>query len=385
MHIVTGYTGENHITSADDASLHRAIFGEGDYVLDTGSKFKATIIDNNTIRIDDGDLLIQGHLARINPGDYEEVTIDNGTPGSERYDLIVAKYLKDNVTGIESVTIEVIKGTAGATPTEPDITQDDLKNGGLERDFVLYRVLVDGATLDSVSTQYITVSALRTFDGGIVNEAGSGTNRILSNSGHNEINTFGGDNTIRSSSGDNVITTFGGHNSISSTNGNNEIFAGGDNTIQSVSGKVYILTGSQTITFPDDFASGTWTPTLISTSGNLNQPVSSAEGRWVKTGSVITLQINIIIGSGTIHAGNIAIVNATAPADISPPSNVNTPVLVGRLMTNSNALGSNSLKLPLHIGMMSNRTMFLYKPTGHLQGSDLAAGNMITITGSYSI
>ena len=183
MHIITGYTGENHITSADDASLHRAIFGEGDYVLDTGSKFKATIIDNNTIRIDDGDLLIQGHLARINPGDYEEVTIDNGTPGSKRYDLIVAKYLKDNVTGIESVTIEVIKGTAGATPTEPDITQDNLKNGGLERDFVLYRVLVDGATLDSVSTQYITVSALRTLDGGIVNEAGSGNNFILSSSG----------------------------------------------------------------------------------------------------------------------------------------------------------------------------------------------------------
>lgn len=132
-------------------------------------------------------------------------------------------------------------------------------------------------------------------------------------------------------------------------------------------------------------STGEWTPTLISTSGDLNQPVSSAEGRWFKTGSVITLQINIIISSGTIHAGNIAIVNATAPADISPPSNVNAPVLVGRLMTNSNALGANSLKLPLHIGMMSNRMMFLYKPTGHLQGSDLAAGNMITITGSYSI
>ena len=265
------------------------------------------------------------------------------------------------------MTIEVIKGTAGATPTEPDITQDDLKNGGLERDFVLYRVLVDGATLDSVSTQYVTVSALRTFDGGIANNAESG------------------DNIIMSSSGDNIISTIDGHNSIASTNGYNEILAGGDNTIRSVSGKIYIKTGSQTITFPDDFASGAWTPTLISTSGNLNQPVSSAEGRWVKTGSVITLQINIIIGSGTIHAGNIAILNTTAPADISPPSNVNTPVLVGRLMTNSNALGANSLKLPLHIGMMSNRAMYLYKPTGHLQGSDLAAGNMITITGSYSI
>ena len=87
------------------------------------------------------------------------------------------------------MTIEVIKGTAGATPTEPDITQDNLKNGGLERDFVLYRVLVDGATLDSVSTQYVTVSALRTLDGGIVNEAESGSNYIASNSGHNVIST----------------------------------------------------------------------------------------------------------------------------------------------------------------------------------------------------
>ena len=295
MHIITGYTGENHITSADDASLHRAIFGEGDYVLDTGSKFKATIIDNNTIRIDDGDLLIQGHLARINPGDYEEVTIDNGTPGLKRYDLIVAKYLKDNVTGIESVTIEVIKGTAGATPTEPDITQDDLKNGGLERDFVLYRVLVDGATLDSVSTQYGTVSALRTLDGGIANEAGSGTNYIFS------------------SSGDNIIGTLDGHNSIASTNGYNEILAGGDNTIRSVSGKTYIKTGSQTITFPDDFASGTWTPVLTDFNGN-PQPTTSTSAQWQKTGNVVTIQIEVTCGSGV--TGNLRLTGM--PPEIRP-------------------------------------------------------------------
>jgi hypothetical protein len=354
MHIVTGYTGENHITSADDASLHRAIFGEGDYVLDTGSKFKATIIDNNTIRIDDGDLLIQGHLARINPGEYEEVTIDNGTPGSKRYDLIVAKYIKDNVTGIESVTIEVIKGTAGETPTEPDITQDDLKTGGLERDFVLYRVLIDGTTIDSVSTQYETVSALRTFDGGIVNEAGSGSNFITSSSGHNFIGTLDGSNFIHSN------------------NGYNEIVAGEDNLIRSISGKNYIKTGSQTITFPDDFASGTWTPVLTDFNGN-PQPTTYTSAQWQKTGNAVTIQIEVTCGSGV--AGNLLLTGM--PPEIRPSSSRYISGMLGP------GAGSPN-KMLIGGGFGTAGIIFLQKNGGgYLNGADIASGDLIILSGSY--
>ena len=163
MEIITGYTGENHVTSMDDASLYRGIFGQGDYVLDVGNKFKATIIDNNTVRIMDGDLVIQGHQGRIRANDYNEVTIDNGTPGQKRNDLIVARYQKNTTTGIESITLEVVKGTPGETATDPDIIQEDLSTGGTQRDFVLYRVSLNGLVLESVTSLFTVIPNLKDF------------------------------------------------------------------------------------------------------------------------------------------------------------------------------------------------------------------------------
>jgi hypothetical protein len=163
MEIITGYTGENHVTSADDASLYRGILGSGDYVLDVGNKFAATIIDNNTVRISDGDLVIQGHQARIRANDYEEVTIDNGTPGQKRNDLIVARYQKNTTTGIESITLEVVKGTPGETATDPDIIQEDLSTGGTQRDFALYRVSLNGLAIESVTSLFTVIPNLKDF------------------------------------------------------------------------------------------------------------------------------------------------------------------------------------------------------------------------------
>ena len=175
MQIITGYTGESHITSADDASLYRGIFGAGDYVLDVGSKFAATIIDNNTIRIADGDLVIQGHQARIRANDYEEVTIDNGTPGLKRNDLIVARYKKNTTTGIESITLEVVKGIPGETAVDPDIVQEDLTVGGTQRDFPLYRVSLNGLVLESITSLFTVLPSLKLLDGEIKSFVEEGT------------------------------------------------------------------------------------------------------------------------------------------------------------------------------------------------------------------
>ncbi|MFY9297454.1 MAG: hypothetical protein WAO42_12390 [Caldicoprobacterales bacterium] len=163
MEIITGYTGENHVTSADDASLYRGILGQDDYVLEVGNKFAATIVNNNTVRIMDGDLIIQGHQARIRANDYNEVTIDNGTPGQKRNDLIVARYQKNTITGIESISLEVVKGTPGTTATDPEIIQEDLKVGGTQRDFPLYRVSIDGINLQSVTSLFNVIPNLAAF------------------------------------------------------------------------------------------------------------------------------------------------------------------------------------------------------------------------------
>lgn len=344
MNIITGYTGENHITSADDASLHRAIFGDGDYVLDTGSRFNAYIIDNNTIRIYDGDLLIQGHLARINPGEYEEVTIDNGTPDTKRYDLIVAKYLKDSVTGIESVTLEVIKGQAGSYPIEPNITQDDLINGGLERDFVLYRVLIDGATLDSVEKRYETVKVARVENDDFEVIGG----------GDNTISTYSGRNRISSQSGENIITTVWGTNTIR--------------------GKTYIMSGDHTITFPDDFAKGAINDLSLY---DIDSKIldDSVLANYSKVWKTVTLQIRVeIVGD----VGTKALQIATLPEALRPNATHAISVVV-----------SNSAYVPKFAASGTvNPSGIIYpmKPTGYnLTGADLATGDIIYITGTYMI
>ena len=165
MEIITGYTGENHVTSADDASLYRGILGQDDYVLDVGNKFAATIVDNNTVRVMDGDLVIQGHQARIRANDYNEVTIDNGTPGEKRNDLIVARYQKNTTTGVESITLEVVKGTPGGeTAVDPEIVQEDLTTGGTQREFALYRVSLNGLVLESITSLFAVLPNLEAFN-----------------------------------------------------------------------------------------------------------------------------------------------------------------------------------------------------------------------------
>lgn len=164
MEIITGYTGIEHVQSADDASLYRGIFGLDDYVLNVGSKLEANIVDNNTVRIMDGDVIIQGHQGRIRANDYNEVTIDNGTPGEQRNDLIVARYLKNTETGVESIKLEVVKGSPAVEATDPETIKEDLKIGGTQRDFALYRVSLDGINLKSVTSLFSTTPSLTAIE-----------------------------------------------------------------------------------------------------------------------------------------------------------------------------------------------------------------------------
>lgn len=154
LHLITGYAGQNHITAADNASFNIAMFGDGEFVLDRGNKFKAEIISNNLIRILDGDLMIQGRHVRLAENTYEELVIENGTQGMYRNDLIVARYEKDATTGIEKCKFVVLKGEANATSgKEPNYTTGDITEAGnaLVTEFPLYRITLNGLNIESVT------------------------------------------------------------------------------------------------------------------------------------------------------------------------------------------------------------------------------------------
>ena len=110
-HLITGYAGSEHIQSADDGAFNAAFFGDGQYVMESGNQFDASIIDNNTVRILDGDLLMYGRHIRINPDTYEDLIITTGTAGVNRIDLVCMTYEKNASDGTEKAFLQVIKGT----------------------------------------------------------------------------------------------------------------------------------------------------------------------------------------------------------------------------------------------------------------------------------
>lgn len=161
MKIVTGRTGAAHVTSADDGARNAGIIGTGKYIFDIGNKFAYEIISNNLIRVKDGYGINQGRQFGIEHADYEECEIDNGLQGVKRTDLIVAKYKRDSLTGLESVTIAVIKGTSGDNYTDPEYVEGNILNGDDEDDFLLYRVKINGLAIEKVETMFNTIGTIK--------------------------------------------------------------------------------------------------------------------------------------------------------------------------------------------------------------------------------
>lgn len=160
MNIITGYRAEPHITAQQDRDVNIGIFGGGAMILKgVGSEMAATVISANEVEIADGMIMCEGCASEIAYGTTESVTIDNGSQGMLRTDLIVARYTKDSGTGIEDMTLEVIKGTpAASNPATPTYTSGTIADGDSPVDFPIYRVNLDGISITSVDALVDTVN-----------------------------------------------------------------------------------------------------------------------------------------------------------------------------------------------------------------------------------
>ena len=149
LHLITGHSNEPHITSGDVGSFNAGIFGGGEFVLDRGRKFEIEVVNNNLVKIYDGDLIMQGRHMSLQSGSTEELAIENGTADRNRIDLIVARYKQDVATGIESAEFAVIKGTATAgTAVTPEYTHGDILNGGCAvNEMPLYKIPISGISI----------------------------------------------------------------------------------------------------------------------------------------------------------------------------------------------------------------------------------------------
>lgn len=151
MNIITGYRDEPHVTSQQLRNTNIATFGSTAQILNVGSKMAATVISANEIEISDGLLVAEGCTAEIERGVTESLAIDNGTQGQQRIDLIVARYTRDSGTGVEDMSLAVVKGTPTASsPAIPTHNTGSIAEGDSPVDFPLYRVNTNGINITSV-------------------------------------------------------------------------------------------------------------------------------------------------------------------------------------------------------------------------------------------
>lgn len=152
MNIITGRTGEPHVTAQQDRDIYAGILGDGMYVLPVGEKLVAEQQSGNTIRIKDGTLMLQGCAASIDAGNFEDLTIENGTSGMQRIDLITAHYHRDSGTGYESMELRVIRGTAvSSNPKQPSYMQGTIRDGAADVEMPLYSVAMNGVSIASIT------------------------------------------------------------------------------------------------------------------------------------------------------------------------------------------------------------------------------------------
>lgn len=139
MKIITGATGKAHVEAKDDRALNIAYAGANGILLADGYEkmqfpnysypryyyvgatqgcLAAQLESSNSVRIWEGDVLIQGCQGRIPYGSSEAFTIDPGQTGYNRIDLIVAHYHKNSV-GTESIELKLLKGTPTTGTAEP--------------------------------------------------------------------------------------------------------------------------------------------------------------------------------------------------------------------------------------------------------------------------
>ena len=149
--LMDGYAGGPHITEAQLGLAHQATFGPDDYVLEGGRESEAQVLTNNSIRIFDAVYCIQGRRDVIPSSGYTDVTIDNGTQGMNRNDIIVRRYKKDEVSEEESTEYAVIKGTpSSGEAVDPSVTTGDIRSGAVLHEMKLYRVKLTGLNIVEV-------------------------------------------------------------------------------------------------------------------------------------------------------------------------------------------------------------------------------------------
>lgn len=186
--IMDGTTGTPHIDADDWGTSNVGLVGPDAYVLAGKEQLNLTMESANSGTLATGMAMMWGRRVHVSAA--ETITVESGTQGMKRNDLLVLHYEKDT-TGVETVKPLVVKGTPAETPADPAITAvTAITPNTKTADMPLYRISLDGITvsepvplfnvLKPVSDLWDSVSQLpRMFFGSKVISGGSNTDYTI--------------------------------------------------------------------------------------------------------------------------------------------------------------------------------------------------------------
>ena len=159
------------------ANMFQGIFGASG-IMSLYENLACVKVDNNTVRMSAGAYNLSGHLLGIAKGTTEDLTIDSGTSGQNRNDLIVAEFVRNGGgLGVDTLHFAVVKGAStSGTAADPALTQQDINAAGVTRQEALYRVKVTGTEITAVEKVAGSVSNLNLVELNLMPVSGSNAN-----------------------------------------------------------------------------------------------------------------------------------------------------------------------------------------------------------------
>lgn len=165
MKIISGKTGSPHVTSQQFRQIFEGIIGDESCILPCGENLAPELQTNNSLKIRSGLMYHHGNLSTVELGTYDEVTIQNGTQGMKRTDLVVNRYTREEGSGTEKNEWIVIQGTPHASsPTVPGYTEGNLQDGDLVDDCPYLEVHLDGINVVEIKQLLSVANAMSTIN-----------------------------------------------------------------------------------------------------------------------------------------------------------------------------------------------------------------------------
>lgn len=142
---VFAFQGKDHITASQLGRIVEGVAGKGRYVLPTLNQMTAEMQTANKVRVGTGDLVMDGRVVTNEAA--VDLTVESGTSGYKRNDLVVCRYTKNASTGVETFAAEVVKGTpTTGTAADPEVTEGDISTGSANAVMPLWRIPLNGIT-----------------------------------------------------------------------------------------------------------------------------------------------------------------------------------------------------------------------------------------------